>query len=430
MEEYFNEIEYQPDNSRILDYYYTSQALYNDPVIVSFVIDEKVEYWNETELQNLEELYQELTKQNFSDGDVNKNLVPWFSKLRFWLQSGSEKQFYQYLETFQQILITTPYMNDWVFDNDNKLIKSRFFLALKPIPEKDLERTVQVIEKIDSIISKYNHKIYFTSRDLMMWERSSHMRQSIWVSIFIALGACIGVTAFLLPHPTVFLSVSACGAFTMVCTLGCMALHGIEYSLCTYIIVLLMIGLCIDYISHTGHAYLTEIGASRKLSTQKSLENIGVPLFNAAMSSIISISMLGFSYSNMMRRLFVSMALLFGFSFIFGVIFLPIILSVIGPTRKNKSQSHKSSTTAEETKICPKSCEDILSQSIVSQNGSNKGKSVGQETEICKPSVEIGIEPPKKSAPIRSSDGLQYEIEYTLKASTDKNIEVSVQLKV
>ena len=54
MEEYFNEIEYQPDNSRILEYYYASQALYNDPVIVSFVIDEKVEYWNETELNLLE----------------------------------------------------------------------------------------------------------------------------------------------------------------------------------------------------------------------------------------------------------------------------------------------------------------------------------------------------------------------------------------
>merc|ERR1712226_577514 len=40
MKQYFNEIEYQPDNSRILDYYTVSRGYYKDPIMVSLVIDE------------------------------------------------------------------------------------------------------------------------------------------------------------------------------------------------------------------------------------------------------------------------------------------------------------------------------------------------------------------------------------------------------
>ena len=335
MKQYFNEIEYQPDNSRILDYYTTSRKYYKDPIMVSLVIDEPVQYWNNSELDKLESIYFNLTAQDFSEKMVNDRIQPWFVLFSSTLRSvKTEKQFKRKIKDWQLLLSTSPYINDFKVENNSELVKSRFFLALKTVQEKDLDRTKAIIQKINEITSGYDHKLYFTSRDLMLWERNSHMRQSTWITILIALSSCIAVTVFLLPHPVVFISVSLCGAFTMISTLGCMALYGIEYSLCTYIIVLLMIGLCIDYISHTGHAYIVHMNESRFETTKKALENIGVPLFNAALSSIISVSMLGFSYSNMMRRLFVSIVLLFAFSFFYGVVFLPIILSVIGPTKK------------------------------------------------------------------------------------------------
>ena len=72
-----------------------------------------------------QKVYEELTRQNFSDPAVNEKLVPWFSKLKLWLKAGTEQTFYQYLETFHQALKATPYMNDWIFDQDMKLVKSR-----------------------------------------------------------------------------------------------------------------------------------------------------------------------------------------------------------------------------------------------------------------------------------------------------------------
>ena len=344
MRQYFNEIDYQPDNSRILDYYTQSRSLYQDPIIVSFVINEQIEYWNNSEFRNLENIYRQLTSEDFCYQEINRRMEPWFINLKKSLQEiRGKRRFRRKVEQLQMFYIGTPYQNNWVLSEDYDVLKTRFFIALKPVAEKDLARTREIIETIHAITSGYEHELYFTSRDLMLWERNSHMRQSIWITILIALSSCIAVTLVLLPHPVVFLSVSLCAAFTMVSTLGFMALYGIEYSLCSYIIVLLMIGLCIDYISHVGHAYIVDMCENRFTTTKHALENIGVPLFNAAMSSVISISMLGFSHSNMMRRIFVSMVLLFGFSFFYGVIFLPIILSIIGPTRRS---SFKLTSTA------------------------------------------------------------------------------------
>ena len=104
----------------------------------------------------------------------------------------------------------------------------------------------------------------------------------------------------------------------------------------------LFAGLCIDYISHSGHAYLwasrqlaaieekdhkenktpipseeeegpfhaqkdasanativvTPRGVPREKIVETAMRNIGVPLSNAALSSILSVSMLGFSRYN------------------------------------------------------------------------------------------------------------------------------------
>merc|ERR1719499_132326 len=181
----------------------------------------------------------------------------------------------------------------------------------------------------------------------------------------------------------------------MISTLGCMALYGIEYSLVTYIIVLLMIGLCIDYISHTGHAYIVHMTESRMDTTKKALENIGVPLFNAALSSIISVSMLGFSYSSMMRRLFVSIILLFGFSFFYGVIFLPIVLSVFGPTKKTKRSCRKKKPKTSPTKSKKQSIQ-------MSKAGLNTVPTISQKIHAEKRVREVG----SQKEPLMLENGL------------------------
>ena len=79
--------------------------------------------------------------------------------------------------------------------------------------------------------------------------------------------------------------------------------------------------------------------AKREQIVRLALRNIGVPLTNAALSSLLSVSMLGFGSSYVMRNMFKSMMLLFSLSFFYGVIFLPIILSFFGPVPKNENEN-------------------------------------------------------------------------------------------
>ena len=130
-----------------------------------------------------------------------------------------------------------------------------------------------------------------------------------------------------------------------------------------------VVGLCIDYISHSGHAYLCAsqqlsrldqedishlLGSKsnrelsddviREQTSRLALRNIGVPLTNAALSSLLSVSMLGFGSSYVMRDMFKSMMLLFSLSFFYGIVFLPIVLSFFGPVASQSQETEKSSS--------------------------------------------------------------------------------------
>ena len=85
-------------------------------------------------------------------------------------------------------------------------------------------------------------QVYFTSLQLMLLERNSLMRKSIWSSIFIAISSCSLVALLLLPDPIVFVAVVATLALTMATTIGFMGILGMHYNIATYIIVLLSIG--------------------------------------------------------------------------------------------------------------------------------------------------------------------------------------------
>ena len=86
-----------------------------------------------------------------------------------------------------------------------------------------------------------------------------------------------------------------------------------------------------DYVSHSGHSYKRSLGVDSRQRAHAALEAMGVPLVNAAVSSLLGIVMLAFSSSYGMRTLFITALFLFTFSFFYGVFVLPVLLSFFGP---------------------------------------------------------------------------------------------------
>merc|ERR1719464_2663377 len=94
--------------------------------------------------------------------------------------------------------------------------------------------------------------------------------------------------------------------------------------------VVISVGLCVDYAAHIGHSFMTHEGtrAERVVAT---LGNVGVAVMNGGMSTFLATALLGLSQSYVFRVLFISFFLTVLMGLFHGMVFLPAMLSLLGP---------------------------------------------------------------------------------------------------
>ncbi|XP_063718280.1 uncharacterized protein LOC134845264 [Symsagittifera roscoffensis] len=82
--------------------------------------------------------------------------------------------------------------------------------------------------------------------------------------------------------------------------------------------------------THSAHGYLSAVGRSREETAKSALETIGMPLFNAAVSSVLGVCLLAAAETYAMQSFFLTMTILMVLSFFYGVVALPVIFSILG----------------------------------------------------------------------------------------------------
>ena len=115
-----------------------------------------------------------------------------------------------------------------------------------------------------------------------------------------------------------------------VCLLGSMYFVGDPINMVTAINLLLAIGLCIDCSAHVAHAFLTAHG-TRDERAATALKHIGLSVFNGSMTTFVSCFPMFAARSYIFQvfaRMFMFIVL---WGLYFGVIVLPVLLSIYGP---------------------------------------------------------------------------------------------------
>merc|ERR1711963_9904 len=106
--------------------------------------------------------------------------------------------------------------------------------------------------------------------------------------------------------------------------------------------LIIAIGLCVDYFAHVTHRYLGEKGTKdqRMVAT---LTNIGPAVFNGGVSTFLAFILLASSKSHVFITFFKIFFLVVSFGIFHGIVFLPVLLSLVGP----ECNSKKTKRTAE-----------------------------------------------------------------------------------
>jgi hypothetical protein len=117
---------------------------------------------------------------------------------------------------------------------------------------------------------------------------------------------------------------------------GLMHFWDLALSAITTIQIILGVGICVSFTVHTSHAFMTATGKNRNDRVAAALEKVSVPILNGALASLLSTVPMALGNSFVFVSFYKTMILVFVLGVLHSVVFLPVMLSFIGPRRTSK----------------------------------------------------------------------------------------------
>ncbi|XP_045765423.1 patched domain-containing protein 3-like [Maniola jurtina] len=151
-------------------------------------------------------------------------------------------------------------------------------------------------------------------------------------NIELALFCVMVCTVILITNLQMCLWIFICVLLTIVNVLGWMQRWGMTVDIVCCIGLELAIGLCVDYAAHVGHTFLTITQGSRNERAFKTVTSIGSAVLLGGGSTLLSLSLLSMSKAYTFQSFFKIFLLVIIFGLFSGLLFLPVVLSLIGPT--------------------------------------------------------------------------------------------------
>lgn len=181
-----------------------------------------------------------------------------------------------------------------------------------------------------SAVSGNDGQIFAYGAQWLNYEQYKSISAEAFRNISITLAACFVIIAILVVEwkTVVSVSLSLCLTFTNI--VGYMHFWGLTIDSVTVIMLVIALGLAVDYSAHIGRAYLEKRGSpnERIVST---LEDMGVAVWNGAMSTFMAVLILGSSDSYVFQTFFKQLFLCIVLGLSHGMIFLPTVLSLVKP---------------------------------------------------------------------------------------------------
>eukprot|EP00095_Tigriopus_kingsejongensis_P005354 maker-scaffold34_size539781-snap-gene-1.9 protein:Tk05354 transcript:maker-scaffold34_size539781-snap-gene-1.9-mRNA-1 annotation:"hypothetical protein DAPPUDRAFT_306990" len=178
---------------------------------------------------------------------------------------------------------------------------------------------------------KFSSKAFSFSKVYAAWETDEVISFELWRNLALAMVCVFIITLVLLANVKICLMVLSCICLTLVDMVGFLHFWGLTIDTISCINIVLAIGLCVDYSAHIAHAFIVEEG-DREERAMNSLVSMGPAILNGGITTFLALVLLGFSESHAFITFFKVFMLTVIFGLFHGLVYLPVILSLMGPT--------------------------------------------------------------------------------------------------
>ncbi|XP_060605204.1 patched domain-containing protein 3-like isoform X1 [Ruditapes philippinarum] len=174
----------------------------------------------------------------------------------------------------------------------------------------------------------------YSNPQYMFNETNKVLKLELYRNLALAAICVFVVTLILIANFWTSILVFICVVCTVIDVAGTMQFWDISVDTASSVLLILCFGLAVDYSAHIGHSFMTHTG-SKNERTRKTLVSMGPAVFSGGFSTFLAFLLLVNSISygfTLFFRIFTSVVI---FGLFHGLVFLPVILSLIGPAPYN-----------------------------------------------------------------------------------------------
>ena len=212
---------------------------------------------------------------------------------------------------------------------DIDLFEISFTHRLFSGPEEHVPAMNQVKDAIKN--SNITGRVFPWAYLYSAWETDEVISLEVYRNIALAVVAVFFTTLFFICNFRGAVIIIFCVLLTLVDVGGFLHFWGITIDTVSCNNLVIAIGLCVDYSVHITHRFLYEEGTHNE-RTVATVQNIGPAVFNGGFSTFLAFILLAGSRSHVFSSFFKIFFLVVTFGLFHGLIFLPVILSLIGPS--------------------------------------------------------------------------------------------------
>ncbi|XP_042862296.1 protein patched homolog 3-like isoform X2 [Penaeus japonicus] len=162
------------------------------------------------------------------------------------------------------------------------------------------------------------------------WETDKIIEKELYQNMGLAMTVVFLVTLFLIANLVTSLMVLLCVVMTLIDVGALMHWWGLTIDTVSCIDIVLAIGLCVDYAAHIGHTFMTQTG-TRDERARNTVAKIGPAVLNGGFSTFLAFIFLANSDSHVFITFFKIFFAVVLYGLFHGLVFLPVLLSLLGP---------------------------------------------------------------------------------------------------